>query len=124
MSTDRAKVNKFLMTINNLKQPAVFDNASNARLQQDAVVNTELKHVTHTLGWLEVPGQVRHQLHIEHPHLIGCRGGHNHLCHVNQLPISQLFGHPVGNVGGVVALIKRSTTQDQCLPLPVRGDII
>ena len=81
-----------------MKEPAVFDNASNAGLEQNAVINTELQNMTHTLGWLQVPWQVGDQLHVEHPHLIGRCIRDYHLCCSKQLPISQLSGHPFRNV--------------------------
>lgn len=110
MSTDRPKLDESQMEIK--KEPAVLDNASNARFQQDAVIDAELQNVTHTLGWLEVPGQVGRQLQVEHPHLVGRGVGHDHLRRSSQLPIAQLSRHPVSNVAGVVSSIKRSTSQD------------
>ena len=112
---------KLWWSLKRWEQPAVFDNFSNARFHQYAVINTELQDVTHTLGWLKVP---RQQLNIENPHLISCCVRHNHLCGSSQVPIIQLSYHPFGNVVRVVFIIKRSTTKYKRLPLPVIGNII
>ena len=69
-----------------------------------------MKQVASTLGWFEVPWQVGCQLHVEDAHLIGSSVGHDHLSRGGQLPVTQLAGHPVSNVAGVVTVVERNTT--------------
>ena len=105
-------------------KPAVLDDASDIRLQQDAVVYHQLEDMATAPCRLEVRWQVGNKLFIEHPHLITGSIRHDHLSEGSHMPVIKLLHHPLGNVEGGVALSKRDTAKDKCLALPRWSDVV
>ena len=107
-----------------LTQPAVLDNARDIGPGEDAVPNAKLEEVAATLRWFKVLRQVRYQLRVEDSKLVCCSVRDDHLSHGAQLPVVQLLGHPLRNVGRIVTLVKWGTSKHKGLPSPIRSDVV
>ena len=105
-------------------KPAILDDASDVRLQKDAVIYHQLEDMAAAPCRLEVRWQVGNKLFIKHSHLITGRIRHDHLSEGSHMPVIELLHHPLSNVEGGMAISKWHAAKNKSLSSPRGSDVV